>query len=142
MLAWQSPDASDRSGRGKSPPAGRSPRPPLPAPALGNNRPLLLGAPPTPAFGAGDDFNPRHRTVSSTSANTVACTGAYQPDTPPLCKAAITGRLHPNDLIRPYSGARLQPSLGGTSNCAVRRSKAKRSHIATVTISCRSEVEA
>src|SRR5207253_10827309 len=61
--------------------------------ARGNNRPLLLGAPPTPPFRAGDDFNPRHRTVSSTRANTIACTRAYQPDMPPLCKAAITGRL-------------------------------------------------
>src|SRR5205085_11441529 len=61
--------------------------------ALGNNRPLLLGAPPTPPFRAGDDLNPRHRTVSSTSANTTSCTSAYQPDTPPRCKAAITGRL-------------------------------------------------
>src|SRR5207247_2168358 len=34
-----------------------------------------------------------HRTVSSTSANTVTCTSAYQPDPPPLCKAAFTGRV-------------------------------------------------
>src|SRR4029077_6540003 len=61
--------------------------------ALGDNRPLLLSAPPTPPFRAGDDFKPRHRTVSSTSTNAVACTSAYQPDTPPQCKAAITGRL-------------------------------------------------
>jgi hypothetical protein len=54
--------------------------------ALGNNRPLVLGAPPTPPFRAGDDFNPRRRTISSTSANTVACTSAYQPDTPLLRK--------------------------------------------------------
>jgi hypothetical protein len=32
---------------------------------------------------------------TSTSANTVACTRAYQPDTPPLGKAAITRRLPP-----------------------------------------------
>jgi hypothetical protein len=31
--------------------------------------------------------------LASTSANTVACTSAYQPDPPPLRKAAITGRL-------------------------------------------------
>src|SRR5438270_12386693 len=61
--------------------------------ALGNNRPLLLGAPPTPPFRPGDDLKSRHRTVSSTSANTVACTSAYQPNTASLCKAAITGRL-------------------------------------------------
>jgi hypothetical protein len=61
--------------------------------ALGNNRPLLLGAPPTPPFRASNDFNPRHRRVSCTSANPVACTSAYQPDTPPLRKAAIAGRL-------------------------------------------------
>src|ERR1700694_2704585 len=60
--------------------------------ALGDNRPLLLSAPPTPPFRAGDDFKPRHRSVSNTSANTVACTSAYQPDTPPTCKAAITRR--------------------------------------------------
>jgi hypothetical protein len=41
---------------------------------LGNNRTLLLGAPPTPPFWAGDDLNPCERTVSTTSANTVACT--------------------------------------------------------------------
>ncbi|HEY3615346.1 MAG TPA: hypothetical protein VGK96_00955, partial [Candidatus Sulfotelmatobacter sp.] len=61
--------------------------------ALGNNRPLLFGAPTTPSFRPGDDFNPRHRTVSSTRANTIACISAYQPDTPSLRKAAITGRL-------------------------------------------------
>jgi len=61
--------------------------------ALGDNRPLLLSAPPTSPFRAGDDFKPRHRTVTNTSANTVACTSAYQPDIPPTCKAAITGRL-------------------------------------------------
>ena len=48
--------------------------------ALGNNRSLLLGAPPTPSFRPGDDFKSRHRTVSGTCANTVACTSAYQPD--------------------------------------------------------------
>src|SRR5205807_3810913 len=63
--------------------------------ALGNNRPLLLGAPPTPPFRPGDDFNPRHRTVSSTRENTVACTSAYQPG-----KAAITGRLHWSPMCR------------------------------------------
>src|SRR5215831_17433831 len=30
--------------------------------ALGNNRPLLLRAPPTPPFRASNDFKPRHRT--------------------------------------------------------------------------------
>jgi hypothetical protein len=57
--------------------------------------PASAQAPPTPLFRAGDPFNSRHRTISGTSANTVAFTGAYQPDTPPLCKAAITGRLPP-----------------------------------------------
>ena len=61
--------------------------------ALGNNRPLLLGAPPPPPFRAGNDFQPRHCTVSSTRANTVTCTGAYQPDPPPLRKVAFTGRV-------------------------------------------------
>jgi hypothetical protein len=54
---------------------------------------LALGAPPTPPFRAGDDFNPRYRTVSSTSANIVACAGGKQPDTPPLGEAAIAERL-------------------------------------------------
>ena len=43
-------------------------------------------------------FNPRHRTISTTTAHTVACTSAYQPDTPPLCKAAITGRLRQSHI--------------------------------------------
>jgi hypothetical protein len=45
-----------------------------------------------------DDFNPRHCTASSTRANTVACTSAYQPDTPPLRKAAIAGQLQIKQL--------------------------------------------
>src|SRR5437773_2616372 len=61
--------------------------------ALGNNRPLLFGAPTPPPFWAGDDLNPRHRTVSNTSANTIICTSSYQPDPPQLSKAAMTGRL-------------------------------------------------
>ena len=94
----RSPAASDRSGRANLRPPGdlrdhRSRRQ-----ALGDNRPLLLSAPPTPPFRARDDFKPRHRTVSSTSANAVACTSAYQPDTPPQCKAAITGRLPITDM--------------------------------------------
>ena len=53
--------------------------------ALGNDCPFLLGAPtPTPLW-ASDDLNPRHRTVSNTSA--------YQPYPKPLCKTAVTGRL-------------------------------------------------
>ena len=61
--------------------------------ARGNNRPLLLGAPATPPFRTGDDLKSRHRTVSSISANTIVCTGAYQPKPQTLRKAAITGRL-------------------------------------------------
>ena len=61
--------------------------------ALGNKRPLPFGAPTPPPFWAGDDLNPRHRTVSNTSANTIICTSAYQPDPPQLSKAAITGGL-------------------------------------------------
>jgi hypothetical protein len=53
-------------------------------------------APPTPPFGrspfrAGDDFNPRHRTVTSASANAVACTSAHQPDTPLLGRPSPDG---------------------------------------------------
>src|SRR5215468_1219041 len=70
--------------------------------ALGNNRPLLLGAPPAAPLRAGNDFQPLHCTVSSTSANTVTCTSAYQPDPPTLRKAAFTGRVRK----RPPDGAR------------------------------------
>src|SRR5271163_114557 len=59
--------------------------------ALGNNRPLLLGAPTPPPFWPRYNLNPRHRTVSNTSANTIICTSAYQPIPPQLRKAAITG---------------------------------------------------
>jgi hypothetical protein len=36
--------------------------------ARGNNRSFLLGAPTPPPLWASDDLNPRHRTVSNTSA--------------------------------------------------------------------------
>src|SRR5262249_31537391 len=63
--------------------------------ALGNNRSFLLAAPTPTPFRAGDDLNPCHRTVSNTSANTVACNAAYQPKPKPVCKTAATGRLQP-----------------------------------------------
>src|SRR5262249_46385849 len=81
--------------------------------ALGNNRPLLLGAPPTPPFRPANDFKPRHRTVSSTSANTVTCTTAYQPDPPPRRKAAFTGRVR-----LAGESARTEPSLKSLSSSA------------------------
>src|SRR6478672_3664089 len=62
--------------------------------ALGNNRSFLFSAPTPPPFWASYDLNPRHRTVPNTSANTIICTSAYQPDPPQLSKAAITGGLH------------------------------------------------
>jgi len=40
-----------------------------------------LALPPTTPFRPGDDLNPRHRTVSDASANTVDNTAAYQPPT-------------------------------------------------------------
>jgi hypothetical protein len=61
--------------------------------ALGNNRPFLLGTLATPPFRAGADLNPRHRTVSNTSANTITCTSAYPPDPPPPRKAVLTVRI-------------------------------------------------
>ena len=61
--------------------------------ALGNNRSFLLSAPTPPPFWASYDLNPRHRTVPNTSANTITCTGAYQPDPPQLGKAAITAGI-------------------------------------------------
>jgi hypothetical protein len=42
-------------------------------------------ATPTPPFRAGDEFNPRHGTVSGTSANTVACTMLTSPEIPSRC---------------------------------------------------------
>jgi hypothetical protein len=48
--------------------------------AFGDNRPLLLVAPAPPPLNASDYLNPRHRTVASTSANTVLCTGAKPAD--------------------------------------------------------------
>jgi hypothetical protein len=59
-----------------------------------------------PSFWAGDDFNPRHRTVPNTSANTITGTGAYQPDTPLLGKAALTGPL-PNTRYGNFVTVRL-----------------------------------
>ena len=44
--------------------------------AFGDDRPLLLLAPATPALNAADNLNSRYRTVASTSASTVICTGA------------------------------------------------------------------
>jgi hypothetical protein len=61
--------------------------------ALGNNRSFLLGAPTPPPFWASYDLNPRHSTVPDTSANTITCTSAYQPNPPQLGKAAITAGL-------------------------------------------------
>jgi hypothetical protein len=66
--------------------------------ALGNNRLFLLAAQTSTPFRAGDDLNPCHSTVSNTSANTVACTGAYQPQPKPVCKTATTGRLRLIDI--------------------------------------------
>jgi hypothetical protein len=61
--------------------------------ALGNNRSFLLAAPTPTPLRAGDELNPCHRTVSNTSANSVACTAAYQPQQKPVCKTADTGWL-------------------------------------------------
>src|SRR5260370_15433402 len=44
--------------------------------AFGDDRPLLLLAPAPPPLNAGDNLNSRHRTVATTSASTVICTGA------------------------------------------------------------------
>lgn len=44
--------------------------------ALRDDRALLLLAPASPPLNAGDNLNSRHRTVASTSASTVLCTGA------------------------------------------------------------------
>ena len=65
--------------------------------ALGNNRSFLLSAPTPPPFWASYDLNPRHRTVPNTSANTITCTSAYQPNPPQLGKAAITAGLRSGD---------------------------------------------
>jgi hypothetical protein len=61
--------------------------------ALRNNRSFLPSAPTPPPFWACYDLNPRHRTVPNTSANTISCTSAYQPNPPQLGKAAITAGL-------------------------------------------------
>jgi hypothetical protein len=61
--------------------------------ALGNNRSFLLSAPTPPPFWASYDLNPRHRTVPNTSANTITCTSAYQPNPPQLGKAAVTAGI-------------------------------------------------
>ena len=62
-------------------------------PACGHKAELAPSTPPfrRSPFRAGDDFNPRHHTVSSTSANTVACTSAHQPDTPLLGRPSPDG---------------------------------------------------
>ena len=67
--------------------------------ALGNNRSFLLSAPTPPPFWASYDLNPRHRTVPNTSANTITCTSAYQPNPPQLGKAAVTAGIR-----RPFGG--------------------------------------
>src|SRR5262249_2435670 len=56
---------------------------------LGNDRPLLLLGPPSPALAASDHLNSRHRTVSNTGASTVACTDAH----PARADAAAQGGL-------------------------------------------------
>ena len=61
--------------------------------ALRNNRSFLSSAPTPPPFWACYDLNPRHRTVPNTSANTISCTSAYQPNPPKLGEAAITAGL-------------------------------------------------
>src|SRR5271165_5243870 len=68
--------------------------------ALVNNRSFLLSAPTPPPFGASYDLNPRHRTVPNTSANTITCTSAYQPNSPQLGKAAITGGVRSTSAFR------------------------------------------
>src|SRR5579859_2856526 len=43
---------------------------------LGDDRSLLILAPPAPTLGAGDHLKSRHRTAASTNASTVICTSA------------------------------------------------------------------
>jgi hypothetical protein len=76
----------------------------------------LLSAPTPPPFWASYDLNPRHRTVPNTSANTITCTGAYQPDPPQLGKAAITAGIRFSDILfQNDSGEVVLWALNGTN---------------------------
>jgi hypothetical protein len=70
--------------------------------ALRDDRPLLLLALATPPLNTGDYRNSHHRTVASTSASTVICTGAKpagyhparRPSRPHRSSPDLTGRVH------------------------------------------------
>jgi hypothetical protein len=70
--------------------------------ARGNNRPLLLGAPAPPPFRTADDLKSRHRTVSSTGANTIAFLPARTKPTPQGGPhRMVTERLQTGNSIEP-----------------------------------------
>src|SRR5438045_3201046 len=64
--------------------------------AFSHNRALLLLAPAPPALNAGDNLNPRHRTVVSTNASTVLCTGAKPASHPSTRRPSPDGYSKPN----------------------------------------------